>query len=373
MWPGPRKGNRQVMRQQPSAIRILSLFCGPGGFDEGFRQAGFTTGLAFDSDAISVKTHQRNHPEAHALVADLTRLRAGKIIKTWTERYSEAPVGVIGGPPCQSFSKGNSRPNGDDPRHDLPGHYARLLRGLNRRFALDFFVFENVPGLSWDRNGDRLEQFKSLFRRAGFEIHQDTLDAQYFGVAQSRPRIFVVGINKDKYPGLDFKFPAGSSSAPATVESTISALPEALHYRKGLQPEEIPFHPNHWCMAPKSAKFKRGRLKPGKYIGRSFRVLVWNQPSYTVAYGHREVHVHPTGRRRLSVFEAMLLQGFTHDYVLLGTLSDQIRQVSEAVSPPVARALAESIRKQLGLDLNEDETGLPAENRLPNAKAPRAL
>lgn len=354
-------------------MRILSLFCGPGGFDDGFKQAGFTTGLAYDNDPNSVKTHRRNHPEANALVADLTRLRAAQIVTTWAQRHPAAPVGVIGGPPCQSFSKGNSHPNGDDPRHDLPGHYARLLRGLNQQFGLDFFVFENVPGLSWERNGDRLEQFMSLFRAAGFEVFKETLDAQHFGVAQYRPRIFVVGINKDKYPGLSFKFPTGNSSAPATVEGTISALPEPLHYRRGLLPEEIPFHPNHWCMAPKSAKFKRGRLKPGKYIGRSFRVLDWDKPSYTVAYGHREVHVHPTGRRRLSIFEAMLLQGFTRDYVLVGTLSDQIRLVSEAVSPPVAKALAESIRIQLGLGPDGMKNISPKAMGRANAKAPRAL
>ena len=63
--------------------------------------------------------------------------------------------------------------------------------------------------------------------------------------------------------------------------------------------------------------------------------------------GHREVHVHPNGKRRLSVYEAMLLQGFPKRNVLKGTLSDQIRQVSDAVPPPLARALARRIRLHL--------------------------
>lgn len=337
------------MSAKTDEVNIISLFCGPGGFDEGFRQAGFSTRLAYDNDAVSVLTHRRNHPRAEALVADLSKLSAQCIAEAWQLRLSAGPVGVIGGPPCQSFSQGNVHPDSNDPRHDLPGHYARILKGLNQHYGLDFFVFENVPGLKWQRNAERLAQFISLFRAAGFDVFEGTLDAQDFGVPQHRPRIFVVGVNRDKYPGFNYQFPVGNPNVRNTVEATIGALPEPLYFARGLTPEEIPFHPNHWCMAPKSPKFKRHQLKSTKYIGRSFRVLAWDQPSYTVAYGHREVHVHPTGRRRLSVLEAMLLQGFNYDYVLGGTLSDQIRLVSEAVAPPVAKAIAESLLSQLGL------------------------
>ena len=81
--------------------------------------------------------------------------------------------------------------------------------------------------------------------------------------------------------------------------------------------------------------------------GRSFRTLSWNEPSWTVAYGHREVHVHPDGKRRLSMLEALLLQGFPARYELRGTLTDQIRQVSDSVPPPLAAALATGLRAVL--------------------------
>ena len=100
---------------------------------------------------------------------------------------------------------------------------------------------------------------------------------------------------------------------------------------------------------PRSKKFTTGELKPGSTKRRSFRVLYWNRPSYTVAYGHREVHVHPQGHRRLSVYEAMLLQDFPPDYVFVGSLSEQISMVSDAVAPPVAKAIASALKKQLGL------------------------
>jgi DNA (cytosine-5)-methyltransferase 1 len=63
-----------------------------------------------------------------------------------------------------------------------------------------------------------------------------------------------------------------------------------------------------------------------------------------VAYGNREVHVHPDGNRRLSILEAMLLQGFPQEYQLTGSLSAQVTQVSNAVPPPIAKAIAEQIR-----------------------------
>lgn len=175
------------------------------------------------------------------------------------------------------------------------------------------------------------------------------MDAQHFGVAQMRPRVFVVGLNKEKYPDIDFTFPEGNPQQVKTVRETIGHLPEPVFYSRSLKEKDIPYHPNHWCMVPKSKKFSSGSMQPGQIMGRSFRVLSWDRPSYTVAYGHREVHVHPNGHRRLSVYEAMLLQGFPTEYVLEGTLSDQIRLVSEAVSPPVAYALALSLREQLGI------------------------
>jgi DNA (cytosine-5)-methyltransferase 1 len=101
-------------------------------------------------------------------------------------------------------------------------------------------------------------------------------------------------------------------------------------------------------MQPRSHRFKTGEFGDG----RSFRKLNWNEPSPTVAYGHREIHVHPDGKRRLSIYEAMLLQGFPEKkFELAGTLSEQVTQVSNAVPPPVAGAIAKTIRATLNLNM----------------------
>jgi DNA (cytosine-5)-methyltransferase 1 len=98
-------------------------------------------------------------------------------------------------------------------------------------------------------------------------------------------------------------------------------------------------------MQPKSHRFTNPEAINGG--GRSFRRLKWDAPSPTVAFGHREIHVHPEGRRRLSIYEAMLLQGFPEGFVLEGNLSEQVAQISNAVPPPLARSVAAAVRRAL--------------------------
>lgn len=330
------------------ALPVVSLFCGPGGFDVGFEKAGFTPVLAIDAAPAACKTFKRNHPDCTVLKSDLANAPRGYVVQRLHELPDDPhPVGVIGGPPCQAFSLSNGHKRDDDPRAELPRHYAAILKELNAEYSIDFFVFENVLGLKHQRHQHVFEEFKKLFAGAGFRIFEGELDAVEFGVAQVRKRVFIVGLNKEKYSDLAFSFPVGSPKSRVTVREKIGWLAPPMYFQRGTSPDAIPYHPNHWCMRPRSPRFTNGTLKQGEIRGRPFRVLRWNEPSWTVAYGHREVHVHPSGKRRLSVYEAMLLQGFPTDYVLQGTLSDQIRMVSDAVAPPVAEALAKAIRTTL--------------------------
>jgi DNA (cytosine-5)-methyltransferase 1 len=325
-------------------IPVVSLFSGSGGLDEGFVQAGFSPALAMDIDRAACETFQWNHPRIRILKKDLSQAVNGYVVERLSELPSSVcPVGVIGGPPCQAFSLSNVHKRSDDPRLKLPSNYAHILSELNKHYGLDFFVFENVLGLKHKAHSKLFSYFKELFASAGFTIFEGELDAQDFGVAQVRKRIFVVGFNSRKYKAVRFEFPKGNSSQRKTVREIIGSLPPPVFFERGMSGEDVPFHQNHWCLKPKSQKFFNGFLKEGDMKGRPFRVLEWGKPSWTVAYGHREVHVHPSGKRRLSIYEAMLLQGFRADYVLKGSLSDQIRLVSDAVPPPLARGLAESV------------------------------
>ncbi|HEV8711971.1 MAG TPA: DNA cytosine methyltransferase [Candidatus Binatia bacterium] len=327
-----------------SFLPVVSLFSGSGGLDEGFIQAGFSPVLAIDIDRAACETFSRNHTPARVLRKDLSQAVNGYVVERLLEFPSDIqPIGVIGGPPCQAFSLSNVHKRSDDPRLKLPENYAHVLAELNRHYGLDFFVFENVLGLKHAVHSVLFNYFKELFASAGFTIFEGELDAQDFDVAQVRKRVFIVGFNTRKYRALRFEFPRGDSSQRKTVREVIGSLPPPVFFDRGMSSNDVPFHPNHWCLKPKSKKFFNGFLKEGDMKGRPFRVLDWNKPSWTVAYGHREVHIHPSGKRRLSVYEAMLLQGFRPDYVFVGNLSEQIRLVSDAVPPPMARALAESV------------------------------
>jgi DNA (cytosine-5)-methyltransferase 1 len=312
------------------------LFCGAGGLDLGFRDAGFRTILALDNSSDAVATFNLNDPNRVARVANLETLPREQFLDLVPS--GAKPIGMIGGPPCQGFSRGNVYADDSDPRNLLPFRYASLLKAANQKFKLHFFVFENVIGLMGPKHAKRFSSIKTKLENAGFFVFEGQLNASDFAVPQRRKRLFLVGLNQELYPETQFVFPPGCGDAK-TVSDVIAGLPPPQFFDRALSPDTIPFHRNHWTMKPKSAKFTSGVSSDG----RSFRRIKWDEVSPTVAYGHREIHVHPDGGRRLSVLEAMLLQGFSKNYALTGSLSSQITQVSNAVPPPVAKAVASAI------------------------------
>src|SRR5882724_4422696 len=121
------------------SISILSLFCGAGGLDTGFRRAGFVPVLAFDRNSAACATVKQNYPDTQVIKTDLS-LVDGAYVKARLEElpYPIRPVGVIGGPPCQAFSLSNGYKRTNDPRAALSAKYAALLHDLNSEFELDF-------------------------------------------------------------------------------------------------------------------------------------------------------------------------------------------------------------------------------------------
>lgn len=330
---------------------LLSLFCGAGGLDLGFEQAGFKVGLALDRKPDSVASYNHNRPKtACAKVQDLADITLDILDEHYGQEFQ--PTAVIGGPPCQSFSQANVNQRVDDARSSLPRAYANLVSALHERSSLDFFVMENVVGLTLAKHEPTLIAVETKLHDAGFKTSRLMLNAKDHGTPQNRPRLFLVGINGGKFPSIQIEQLNIAQNPGGNVRSAISGLSEPWHFKRGIDMSTHPEHVNHWCMVPKSPKFHRnGGVKPG-VKGRSFKMLDWEAPSIAVAYGHREVNVHPSGKRRLSVYEAMLLQGFPPEYELLGNLSSQIDQVSEAVPPPLAKAVADALKSKLYVELN---------------------
>jgi DNA (cytosine-5)-methyltransferase 1 len=328
---------------------LLSLFCGCGSFDYGFTAAGFRVALALDINRDAVTSYNCNRRTKIAEVCDLSEVSTRSIVDRCIGACGSGSfVGVIGGAPCQSFSHGNVHKRTDDARNALPSKFSAIARAMKTEFNIDFFVFENVTGLRSAKHEVVFTGFKDSLRR-DFAISEAVLDAVDYGVPQRRQRIFVVGINKAKFSSRNFVFAPPKSGPAFTVRDAIGGLPAPLILERGDRSRASAYHPNHRAMAPRSPRLLNGSLREGDASSRSFRVLSWDKPSWTVAYGNREVHVHPSGKRRLSVYEAMLLQGFPKKYLLTGSLSSQIKQVSDAVPQQLGFAIAKQLMLQLGL------------------------
>jgi DNA (cytosine-5)-methyltransferase 1 len=329
---------------QPKAPKVVSLFCGAGGLDLGFSNAGFEVCYAADYDSAAVKSYNRNHAGQLGHVVDLLQTTVDDLSsQVVAECGADLKLaGIIGGPPCQGFSRGNVGRHAADPRNDLVLKYAAIVNSFYVKFGLKFFVFENVPEIKAKKNREFLEGLRLELSR-NFDIYEEELNAIDYEVPQSRRRLFIVGISKASEVD-DFLFPMPSLTKPKVVKDVIANLPEPVYLSYNIDSASIPYHENHWTSRTKSKRFETGVMPSG---GRSFIKLDWEKPSRTVAYGNREIHIHPDGRRRLSIYEALRLQGFPFGYVLEGNMSQQVKQVSNAVPPPVAQRIAKEIMKQV--------------------------
>jgi len=330
-----------------SEATAIGLFAGAGGLDLGFRMAGIKTVAAFDFSSAAVDSYNRNSNGIVASVLDLAKTKPSVLVDQVKQALSGSPFPkiLLGGPPCQGFSRGNASADPKDVRNLLPYRYIDALAAFDDWAGIDAFVFENVPCLQSPRHISRFKRICRRFDRVGFDVFHGTVNSLRFGVPQTRLRLFIVGFHK-RLRVKAFEVPRGFDRfavTPATVRNAIGSLPEPIFRYNGLKASDIPFHPNHWTSQPISCKFAEQRFN----TGRSFRRLDWDQPSKTVAYGNREIHIHPNGKRRLSILEAMLLQGFPSSFVLCGTFSEQVTQVSNAVPPPVAYAIARAVSVHL--------------------------
>ncbi|WP_204805776.1 DNA cytosine methyltransferase [Mycobacterium riyadhense] len=320
--------------------KIVSLFSGAGGLDLGFQRSGFPLTFAVDLSTAAIQTHRRNFKGTISVAADLAELGPEGILAYLDETLEPGDsIGVIGGPPCQGFSRANTGSAANDPRNRLPLLYLQVVQALQGRYKVEFVLFENVLGIRDAKHSVTFRGILSKFRAIGLTPDVNEYSALDYGVAQTRNRVVISGF-RDETVARNFK-PKKVPATDLTVRALIGSLPEPAFFARDLDKSAIPHHENHWTMRPVSKRFSRpGGADRG---GRSFRRLDWDRPSPTVAYGHREIHVHPDGRRRLSIYEAMLLQGFPGNFVLEGTLSSQVEQVSNAVPPPLAQALAKAI------------------------------
>ncbi len=341
--PASRTARTKTPGSRKDLPKIVSLFSGAGGLDLGFKEASFTISVAIDSADAAIRTHKQNFPRTKAEVGDLVKLQPAGVVELVKKTLQPGQaIAVIGGPPCQGFSRANTGALTSDPRNKLPKLYLQIVEALQALYTVEFIVFENVLGIRDKKHVKTYKALKDGIAGLGFDVTEKELCSADFGVPQNRRRIILSGMRSGQ--GYSTVKPRKRKGLE-TVRQAIGDLDPPAYFKHGLKPEDIPVHPNHWTMQPRSPRFDNPKAETGD--GRSFKRLKWNTASPTIAFGHREIHVHPDGRRRLSIYEALLLQGFPEAFVLEGNLSEQVEQVSNAVPPPLARSVASAVKLAL--------------------------
>ena len=356
--------------------RVISLFTGAGGLDLGFEAAGFETSVALEIDARCVETLRANRSWP-VIDRDILEVPTAKLLATGKLKVGAADV-LIGGPPCQPFSKSGFWASGEakrlsDPRAGTLGAYMRVLGEARPRA----FLLENVEGLGFRGKDEGLKLIASELERINAEhgtrytASIAVLNAADFGVPQLRRRLFVIGARD----GTRFEFPAASHVDPAAVaqgdnrprhRTAWDALHDVTVDAAALKPtgkwaELLPSIPEGENYLWHTDRGGGERLFGWRRRYWSFLLkLAKAQPAWTLQAqpGPATGPFHWTSRR-LSMREMARLQTFPNDFEVTGSVADAQRQLGNAVPSLLGEVLARAIARQLlGMAVNEDELAL---------------
>ncbi len=341
--------------------KIAALFAGCGGLDLGFSQAGFKIVWANEFDKSIWETYKLNHPKV--------KLDKRSILDVASEEIPDVD-GIIGGPPCQSWSLAGAMRGEEDPRGQVFWEYVRILKDKQPMF----FLAENVAGIVSRAHKESFDKLLHEFERIGYKVKYELLDTKHYGVPQERKRVIIVGYAKEI--GKRFDFPGKTHvekdkmqnhlfterrqhEGLATLRDAIGDLPEPMPAKEFNKSNgnflEIP---NHEYMIGGFSTI---------YMSRN-RVRGWDEQSFTIQAGGRHAPCHPHSNkmifvekdirifdpgspkpyRRLSVRECARIQTFPDSFVFkYEGLSDAYKMVGNAVPVKLARILAEKIMVDL--------------------------
>ena len=346
-------------------LNAISLYTGVGGLDFGFEAAGFRTAAAVEVNPIACRTIRRNRPDWNLIEGDIHAISSEEILDVAGLHTGEADV-LIGGPPCQPFSKSSYWVNGDalrldDPRADTLTAYLRVLRETRPKA----FLLENVYGLVYKSKDEGLrhllEGIARINQEAGtdYQVRWKMLNAAHFGVPQTRERVFLIGSRE----GANFDFPLpthGTNNMGLSDQEPYRTVWDAL--------ADLPVVPDEPSL---EVGGKWGALLPSIPEGQNYlwhtnrggglRLFGWrtrywsfllklakNQPSWTIqaqpgsAIGPFHWH-----SRKLTSLEMCRLQTFPDDLTFDCGRTDVQKMLGNAVPSLLAEVLAREIRCQL--------------------------
>lgn len=327
-------------------MNVISLFSGAGGLDLGFEKAGFEIPVANEYDKTIWETFEINHPKTHLIRGDIRQIQA--------DDFPNEVDGIIGGPPCQSWSEAGALRGIDDERGQLFFDYIRILKEKQPKF----FLAENVSGMLSNRNSEAVKNILKMFDEAGYDVTLNMVNAKDYGVAQERRRVFYIGFRKDLK--IDFHFPEGS-----THEDNKLTLRDVI---EDLQETAVPAleKNKHNPEAVNNNEYFIGDFSP-IFMSRN-RVKSWDEQAYTVQASGRQCQLHPQAPkmervepnlhrfipgsehlyRRMTVREVARIQGFPDDFRFIYTnLQDAYKMIGNAVPVHLAYEVAVAIKEAL--------------------------
>ncbi len=323
-------------------MKIISLFSGCGGLDKGFENAGFETIWANEFDKNIWATFEANFPKTPLDHRSITDVSADEIPDC---------DGMIGGPPCQSWSEAGAGRGINDQRGQLFYDYIRILKAKQPKF----FLCENVSGILSSRHSSAFQEFLNQFEKAGYNISWKLLNANDYNVPEDRERVIIVGYRKDL--GKKFVHPDPMEHKP-NLKEAIGDLPEAIPAKDRNKANDNLKIANH--------EYMTGGFSP-IFMSRN-RVRSWNEPSFTIQAGGRQAPIHPKAPkmikieankqifapghekeyRRLSVRECARIQTFPDDFKFIyKDVATGYKVIGNAVPVNLAYAMAMQIKKDL--------------------------
>lgn len=327
-------------------LNLISLFSGAGGLDLGFHKAGFRTIIANEIDKKIIPTFRHNFPDVQLIEGDIRNV--------FSVEFPDNVAGIIGGPPCQSWSEAGTLRGIKDARGQLFYEYIRILRDKQPLF----FVAENVSGMMAPRHAEAVNSFMKMFADAGYDVYMQMLNAKDFDVAEDRLRVFYVGFRKDLNIH-DFKFPMPLN--------TITTLKDCIwDLKDNAIPARDKNKTNGELCAVLNHEYYVGSFSP-IFMSRN-RVKTWDEVAFTVQASGRQCQLHPQAPkmekigkdkhifvkgyeplyRRMTVREVARIQGFPDTFKFIYDDVDYgYKMVGNAVPVNLSYYLALQIRKTL--------------------------
>jgi DNA (cytosine-5)-methyltransferase 1 len=362
---------RATSKKQFTAI---SLFSGFGGLDFGFEEAGFQTRAAIEMDRHCCRALRTNRPGWEVIEDDIANVTPSVLLKK-AGLKAGGPDILIGGPPCQPFSKSAYWVRGDtlrldDPRATTLASYLNVLKHTRPRV----FLLENVGGLAFEDKNEGLrfllEGVRQINRECStnYNVKWRVINCADYGVPQIRERTFLIGARD----GREFQFPEATHASVADVDLFAGREPHRTAWDAIGDLVEDPNDETlkiggQWAdlipSIPEGENYLWHTSRKGGLPLFGWRTRYWSfllklskrLPSWTVqAQPGSAIGPFHWKNRRLSFRELCRLQTFPEGLSVDAGRTEMQRMLGNAVPSLVAEVLAREIRSQL---LDEPSTG----------------